>query len=111
MIEAINSSIWDYLSEYSKINDLKLLKNEFEKFKANIEQETANNAILANEIKDQIYNKVSSNIRKEWDLKIDNINETMNANRSKFEDRINKLESNVSDSLREYEENVNDTTK
>ena len=108
VIEAINSSIWDYLSEYSKINDLKLLKNEFEKFKANIEQETANNAILANEIKDQIYNKVSSNIRKEWDLKIDNINETMNANRSKFEDRINKLESNVSDSLREYEENVND---
>lgn len=75
--QMLDYSIQEYLTEFAKTKDLKSFRKEIEDFKAQVSKDTTEAAFKADEIKEQVYMKLMGNIRNEWDLRFENVNQTV----------------------------------
>ena len=60
----------EFREVYVKSQDLKNFKNEISEWKKDVEKATTENTKRDDEITEQVYQKILSNIQNEWDLKI-----------------------------------------
>lgn len=66
----VSNSILENLQNYSKLADLKNLKSEVTEFKREVEKNTTDSAYRAEDMKEQIYSKLLTKFRNEYDPKL-----------------------------------------
>lgn len=102
--QMLDFSIQEYLTDFAKAKDLKSFRKEIEDFKTQVNKDTTDAAFKAEEIKEQVYMKLMSNIRNEWDLRFQNVNETV-ANLDKgLTLKLQKFTTEVNDTVENYKQ-------